>query len=351
MRVGFFTGTYFPRKDGVCYTVKTWKRELEKRGHEVYVIYPGVEGYDPDENEIPVASIPDPWYYGHRMPTPIGTRKFPELDIVHCHSPGSLGLLGRYYAWRKGIPSVFSFHTPLEEYIEGFVGDNVFSRLLKRLFVAADEKYLETFDVVTANTEIIRNRNIDPEPLPVGIDEGFFRPRDSDLLGDMDLERPVAGYSGRLSDEKNIGRTLEMAEEFPGTVMIVGNGHSESKLKEKAGENVVFMDYLPREDLPKFYSEIDVFVHSSTGDTFSITSVEANACGTPVVAPEVHPFDRIIEEENGRLYRLDDTREMLEKTLEAVDSDLNPREVAKKYSVEETIERLERIYGGLSDGN
>ena len=300
MKIGLFTDSYFPRKDGVTYTVDSWRDRLEERGHEVFVFYPKVEGYEPGCNEFPVFSLPDPWYEGHRWPFPIGKllpgSEVPELDIVHCHSPGGIGFFGRYYAWRNNIPAVFSFHTPLEEYAEGLFGDNFFTDLLRKLYIYLDQKFLSTFDVITSNTGEIRNRELDVLELPVGIDCEFFQHREDDFIDDMGLDRPVAGYSGRLSEEKNIGNILEMAENFEGTVLIVGNGRHESALKDKAGNNVVFRDFLPREDLPRLYSGIDVLIHASTGDTFSLTSLEANACGTPVVAPNVHPFDKVIEE-------------------------------------------------------
>ena len=46
MRIGFFSDSYFPEIDGVTYTLKSWKKELEGRGHEVYIIYPNGD-YEP----------------------------------------------------------------------------------------------------------------------------------------------------------------------------------------------------------------------------------------------------------------------------------------------------------------
>ncbi|MFB6213818.1 MAG: glycosyltransferase [Candidatus Nanohaloarchaea archaeon] len=350
MRIGFFSGVYFPRKDGACYTVKSWKQELESRGHDVYVIYPGVDEYEPGENEIPVASMPDPWYEGHRWPLPLGTRKFPELDVVHCHSPGLLGLMGRYYAWRKDIPSIFTFHTPLEEYAEGFFKSKALSRLLGKIFVEIDERYLRTFDRVTSNTGELRDRDVDALEVPAGVDTGFFYARVDSFLDETGCQRPFAGYSGRLSEEKNIEHILEMAEGFEGTVFVVGNGRQEDELKEISGENVVFMDYLPRENLPEFYSGLDVFVHASDADTFSLTSMEANACGTPVVAPDVRPFTAVINGESGELYSFGDTADFRRKVEKALEKNYDTRGSAMRYSVDSSIDRLEDIYGGLHGG-
>lgn len=350
MKIGFFTGVYFPRKDGACYTIKTWKDKLEERGHEVYVVYPKVKGYQPSKREIPVNSLPDPWYEGHRWPAPLGTKKFPEVDIVHCHSPGALGLLGRYYAWRKDLISVFSFHSPLEDYADGIIPNKKLSRMLQKAFIAIDESYLKTFDKVTTNTGFIKNRDIEVDEVPAGINIDFFRPQEPDYFSDKEWPRPVVGYSGRLSEEKNIEILVDAVENFEGTMVIVGSGRYEQELKKIAGENVEFMDYLDRNDLPSFYSSIDVFVHASTGDTFSLSSLEANSCGTPVVAPNHHPFDKVIEDNvNGLKYKFEDKEDLLRKLNEAASRNWSTRSHVEKYSVERSIDKLENIYERLSN--
>lgn len=40
MRIGLFTDTYRPSINGIVFVVESLKRELEARGHEVYVFCP-----------------------------------------------------------------------------------------------------------------------------------------------------------------------------------------------------------------------------------------------------------------------------------------------------------------------
>jgi|APHM01.1.fsa_nt_gi hypothetical protein len=117
MRIGFFTDAYFPEIDGVTYTLKLWRDRLEEAGHDVWILYPDGD-YDPKERELPIKSLPNPFYSGYRAATFRRSSRIPELDLVHCHGPGPVGLLGAYYAWRNNLPSVYTHHTPLEEYFE-----------------------------------------------------------------------------------------------------------------------------------------------------------------------------------------------------------------------------------------
>jgi glycogen synthase len=40
MKIGIFTDTYYPRVDGIVTALLHFKKGLEKRGHEVYVVTP-----------------------------------------------------------------------------------------------------------------------------------------------------------------------------------------------------------------------------------------------------------------------------------------------------------------------
>ncbi len=349
MRVGFFSDSYFPSIDGVTYTLKSWRDKLEERGHEVYIVYPGSMGYTPEEREIPVFSIPNPFYSGYNIPLPPGFGKFPEVDIVHCHSPAPLGIAGRLYARRNDLPAVYTHHTPLEQYFEQEIHSKLLADALARLYLPLENYFLKSFETVTASTPDI-GRDVDPVELPVGVDTEFFQPTENSIIEDSGLERPVIGYSGRISMEKNIDELIEFAEDFEGSVFIVGEGPQKEKIKRLSPQNVLMKDFLPRERLPEFYTGIDVFVTASTADTLGLSVLEANACGTPVVAPNVEPFTHTVADGNGLRYTKGDIRDLGGKVENALSGDFEPREAVMKFSLSKTIDQLEGIYGDIGDG-
>ncbi|MFB6204016.1 MAG: glycosyltransferase [Candidatus Nanohaloarchaea archaeon] len=342
MKIGFFTDSYFPEIDGVTYTLESWKERLEDRGHEVYIVYPESSRHEPGEREIPVPAVPNPFYNGYNVSPPMGFDRFPELDVVHCHSPFGIGRAGKLYADRHGIPAVYTHHTPVEDYLEQNTHSKIMADIIARSYLPLENRFLRGFDRVTASTESI-DREVEPVKLPVGVDTEFFSPTESFLDG-LGLERPLVGYSGRLSIEKNVDQVLEMAREVEGTVIIVGEGPKKEELESMAPENVVFMDFLPREDLPGFYSGLDVFVTASTGDTLGLSTLEANACGTPVVAADTHPFDQTIKRENGLRFTPGEPEEMRKKVEECLENDFSTREAVERYSLKKTVEQLEELY-------
>ena len=344
LKIGFFTDSYFPEIDGVTYTLKLWKERLEQRGHEVFIVYPGSKRYNPKQGEIPVRSFPNPVYSGYNVAVPLGYGKVPEgLDIVHCHGPALVGRLGRRYAAKKDLPKVYTHHTPVEEYLEQAVPSKKLANLIAKLYLSIENRFLSKFDVVTASTGRM-NRDVEAKKLTVGINMEFFEPQEDSFLEDMDIESPVVGYSGRISNEKNVDQICRLAEEFEGSVVIVGEGPDRPRIEREAGDNVTVMDFLDREKLPEFYTGIDVFVTASTGDTLGLSTLEANACGTPVAAADVEPFNQTIEPENGERFELGDTEDMVRTVEKTLKNNYQTRKAAEKHCVKETIDMLEEIY-------
>ena len=340
MKIGFFTDSYFPGIDGVTYTIRAWKERLEDRGHEVHVIYPDNPEYEPGENEHPVKSLPNLLYSQYRLPLYRRISTLPELDIVHCHGPASTGIIGRRYAEKRDVKSVYTHHTPVEDYLIRGLKSEFVAGLAGRLWVFYENRFLEGFDCITASTSKIR-RKVEPEKLPVGLEMEFFSPVDSDMFEGED----VIGYSGRMSKKKNLEEVLKLAEKMPEKrFVLVGEGPERPKLEKKAPDNVVFRDFLERDKLPEFYSRIDVFVTASTCDTLGLSTLEANACGTPVAAADVKPFDRTIKEGNGSRFEYGDIGSMKASVQNCLEKDRDTREAVKKYSIEETLNQLEKIY-------
>jgi len=347
MRIGFFTDSYFPEIDGVTYTLKLWKERLEEKGHEVFIIYPGSSEHEPEKNEIPVKSISNPFYEGYNVPISMSSKNFPDdLDIVHCHSPATIGIAGRLHAYRNNIRAVYTHHTPLEEYFVQAVRSKLIADLLGKAYLPLENRLLKSFDKVTASTDEIP-RSVKTGKLAVGIDLEFFQLQQNSFVDELDLEKPVIGYSGRLSPEKNIDEVIEVADDIEGSFLIVGEGPQKEHLVKNAPENVKFMDFLDREKLPEFYSGIDLFITASTGDTLGLSPLEANACGTSVVAPDVYPFNNTLNSENGEKYDRDREGDMKKKIEETLNKNYNTREAVKKYSLSQTIDQLEELYGEL----
>jgi len=101
-------------------------------------------------------------------------------------------------------------------------------------------------------------------------------------------------YAGRLKDHKNVAHILQALALLKErgialSLAVVGEGPEKAKLEALAaglgiGEQVRFLGALPGDQMFAVIKAASLFVHPSTKEGGgSITAIEANACGTPLV--------------------------------------------------------------------
>ena len=66
-------------------------------------------------------------------------------------------------------------------------------------------------------------------------------------------------------------------------LIVIGDGTDMEKIKKKAGRNIEILGYQSNEVLEKYMKKAKAFVFAAEED-FGITAVEAQACGTPIIA-------------------------------------------------------------------
>jgi len=113
----------------------------------------------------------------------------------------------------------------------------------------------------------------------------------------------LLGCAGRLSVEKGHHLLLEMmqelkAEGFRCRLLLAGEGKLEGSLKQSAeslgvDHMVEFLGFV--EDMPSFYSSIDIFLLPSAFEGFGYVLIEAMASRKPVVAFDVGSSVEIVE--------------------------------------------------------
>jgi len=359
-RVAAFTDTYLPTVNGATYTVRTWRERWQARGGRMDVVYPDGD-YDPDPGEHPVASVDFPFYEGYRLAAPHTPRGVVTPDVVHAHSPFAVGVAGYRYARRHDAPFVVSYHTPTSEYVE-YVAPDALTPSLERISAAWERWFLDRADLVLTPSERTRERVHDlgvstpTEALPNGVDVDFFAPTDaSDFRERHDLSGTLVGYTGRHGYEKRLSDLVDAAADLDATLVFGGDGPARDDLEARArrrGIDARFLGFLPREELPAFYSALDVFAFPSPVETQGLVALEANACGTPVVGADAGALIETVDDgETGYHYPVGDVvafRDAIRRALDERDAlaetCLDRRE---EMSVSRAVERLAAVYDRL----
>lgn len=92
--------------------------------------------------------------------------------------------------------------------------------------------------------------------------------------------------AGRLVPYKNVDVIAEAFKNMPDKKLyIIGDGPERQKVAKYAGDNVVMLGYQPKDRMVKYIQEAKAFILAAEED-FGITTVEAQSCGTPIIAYE-----------------------------------------------------------------
>nr|WP_276866826.1 glycosyltransferase [Enorma massiliensis] len=97
----------------------------------------------------------------------------------------------------------------------------------------------------------------------------------------------VLGVASPWTERKGLGDFVKLAGELDSDkYAIVLVGLSEKQIRQLSNQLVALPKTESPESLAEAYSAADVFVHPGVEETFGMTVVEAQACGTPVVVAE-----------------------------------------------------------------
>ncbi|WP_181691189.1 glycosyltransferase [Natronomonas sp. LN261] len=363
--VAVFTDTYLPTVNGVSYTVRTWCERWRRRGGGMALAYPDHPERRPGPGEHPVPSAPLPFYRDFRFSLP----SVPEAirggdpDVVHAHTPFTLGLAGRRLAADLDVPLVVSYHTPIGEYA-GYLSDTL-EAPIRRIADGYERWYLDGADAVVApsGTAAEALGAVDPPTHVVsnGVDTDRFRPAADHAVRAFERrhglpDRPLVGYTGRHGHEKRLGDLLEATAGLDAAVVLAGDGPARPALERRAAsrEDVTFLGFLDRSELSAFYTALDAFAFPSPVETQGLVALEAIACGTPVVASAAGALtETVTDGETGTHFPPGDTdafRDAIARVIGA--SDRLPTRLAERRDrlcVERSIDDLEAVYDAVSE--
>jgi D-inositol-3-phosphate glycosyltransferase len=226
-------------------------------------------------------------------------------DIVHSHYwlSGQVGWLARD---RWAVPLVHTAHTLAAVKNAALAaGDSPEPPLRavgeQQVVDEADRLIVNTEDEAQQLVSLHQAKRADIDVVHPGVDLDVFTPGDRRLararLG-LPAEEQVVAFVGRIQPLKAPDVLLQAAAKVPGLRVLLAGGPSGSGLAAPdalAGlaaelgiaDRVTFLPPQSREDLANVYRAADLVAVPSYSESFGLVAVEAQACGTPVVAAAV----------------------------------------------------------------
>lgn len=313
MKVGLFIDTWYPMVDGVIKVVDNYARRLVNYC-DVVVFCPEVSGYDKEMDKalpyelvrcgsIPVLGL------DYSLPTAMLDPAFDKdllqskMDIVHIHSPFTVGIAGVVFAKTHNKPVVATLHSQYKQDFEKPLKSKLFIDIamsgIMRVFNACNECW--------AVNDGIRDLYINEygltAPCKVRLNATDHKPV-ADKAAAAELVNSTYGippkvevflFVGRINFIKNIDftvRSLAVAKKkglrnF--RMLFVGKGQDEDRLaalvREQGLEKEVVICGLVKERsmLEALFSRAKLFLFPSLYDANSLVQIEAACQGTPTL--------------------------------------------------------------------
>jgi D-inositol-3-phosphate glycosyltransferase len=230
-------------------------------------------------------------------------------DVIHAHYwlSGWAGLLVKRHL---GRPLAHSFHTLGRAKDLARRDDDPPESLLR---IAAEHEVIEGSDCVIASTpdeadQLLSHYGADPRRLctsPPGLDHRLFHPGSKAAarrrlgLGNY----PIVAYVGRIQPLKGVDVVVEafaqVVSRRPDAHLLVVGGPSgargETEMQRLRSTvsahgltgSVLFLGAVPHGLVRNIYLASDVLLVPSRSESFGMVAVEAQACGTPVIAARI----------------------------------------------------------------
>lgn len=318
LRIALFSGNYNYVRDGANQALNRLVGYLLRQGASVRVYSPTVDepAFEPTGDLVSVPSMAIPNRPEYRIPLTLSPRVKRDLDafspnIVHISSPDRVSRQAAKWARRRNLPVLCSVHTRFETYFRYY---NL--AFVEPLMVAWLRKLYRKCDALVAPSEsfaqVLREQrmNYDIDIWSRGVDRDIFNPQRRDLEWRRDHGMadnvPVIGFLGRLVMEKGLDVFSDAIDQLnrrqvQHKVMVIGEGPARGWFESRL-PNAAFVGFQGGSDLGRAVAAMDMLFNPSVTETFGNVTLEAMACGLPVVAAKATGSQSLVlDKVSGRL--------------------------------------------------
>jgi phosphatidylinositol alpha 1,6-mannosyltransferase len=302
IRVALVTGNYNYVRDGANQALNRLVDFLLRQGVNVRVYSPTVEepAFEPTGDLVSVTSVPIPGRPEYRLGLGLSPRVRRDLkqfapNVVHIASPDIIGHRAVTWARRNRIAAVASVHTRFDTYLAYYhmqALEPLARGIMRRIYQRCDAILAPSDSIAAVLSAQRMNKYI--AIWSRGVDRGQFNPERRDMewrrsLGIADDE-PVISFLGRIVMEKGLDVFSDAIDALaergaPHRALIIGEGPARPWFEEQLKkQDAIFVGHQEKEDLAHALASTDLFFNPSITETFGNVTLEAMACGLPVVA-------------------------------------------------------------------
>lgn len=253
-----------------------------------------------------------------------------EFDLLYFHHPESaLSTAVKH----PNIPTVYTLHDPIYPWY----------RELFELYASKNQSYVS----------ISNNQRRDAPDLPYI--NTVYNGTDVDLFTFSETHEDYLLFAGRITAEKGVKEAIQIAKESNHRLLIIGPVNHGSKdyfdqyVKPELNEKILYLGRMDQEQLPTYYQKAKaVLTPIQWEEPFGLTTIEAMACGTPVISLRRGAAPEIIK--HGKTgFVVDSVHEMVE-AVGKIDR-INRRDcrdhVKAQFDTEKMVDHYEQTFLNL----
>ncbi|MGH8019865.1 MAG: glycosyltransferase [Opitutaceae bacterium] len=296
-------------------------------------------------------------------------------DLIEVGDPYRTAWIGLEAGRRSGVPVVAFYHSDFPRAIgrtvRRFAGgwmERLISRPIQRYIVRLYNRMTATVVSSVRLCDVLGACGMERiVHVPLGTNVELFHPQPSRdkirrELGLAEGTRLLL-FVGRMAREKNIKNLIGALDKLsranlPVHLLLVGDGELHEQIIAAVAQrkNLTWMPYCESaQRLADLYSAADLFVHAGKYETFGIVSLEAQACGCPVLTIREGGVEDTTCGEEPRWLASDGSPEALaagiERFLRAGDSaearEARRLRIERRFSITSTFERMLALYEHL----
>ena len=355
MKIALLSEKYTPDIGGLAISAARFARLLSSVEHQIRVFAPTLNLPASEKRTLPSSGISVTRFGAHKriddtlvdwFELIIEEHKHEPFDVLHAYFLTQAGFVAACAGNYLNVPSVVSIR-----------GNDIERAIFDPLRSAHILYALQHAKVVTTNANELAKKakalilNLEVTVIPNGIDTEHFRPitRNKALAESLGLIEEgnteetswVIGFAGELREKKGLHPLLaayvQVNKKTPATLLIVGDirtGEDQQNFQAFKLANpearIIVTGFVSPNDLPSYYSLMDVFVHPSLRDGLPNALLEAMACEKAVIGTSVGGIlDAVSDCENGRLVPAKDSAQL----ASAINELLSDNEQRKKLGM------------------
>ena len=235
------------------------------------------------------------------------------------------------------------------------------------------KKNIQKCSAVTASGSVVdvikKHFRSDVYDIPQGVDTDLFDPvrNNNNIRRRYNIgNNPLLLFVGRFVPLKNLSFLINSFKEVVKKknrvkLMLIGEGPLKKPIenlisKYKIQRNIIIVGGISHKELPSYYSSADIFILTSSYESFSNAILEAMSCALPIIGTNVGWLPNLIANgKNGFLVESNNIEELKNSILNLLnDKELceemgkrNREIVVKKYDWLKSAEKFKNIYESL----